>query len=159
MDRIGDILVARRVITREQLAKALHVQSRMGGPLGSILVQLGLVAQTQIDGLWIESTVTPALEAAIDEASGGRFTKQPSRGVNYTKVLRRDLIVQDMLAGARLIGTEQSVEFTCTLQVGGLSSLALSGTLNCDTRLCELTSESAISARRWLEMIERKAAA
>lgn len=41
--RIGEMLLAENVITRDQLDEALKVQERDGGRLGVILVKLGFV--------------------------------------------------------------------------------------------------------------------
>jgi len=46
--RIGDILVSEGIVTPEQLDEALKIQSRTGELLGSILMDLGLVAEADV---------------------------------------------------------------------------------------------------------------
>ena len=46
--RIGDILVQRRVITPEQLDKALKAQKQSGGLLGEAIVKLGFATEEAI---------------------------------------------------------------------------------------------------------------
>lgn len=52
---LGEQLIERGIITREQLWEALRVQSRTGERLGKILVKLGLVSENDINeitGVW-----------------------------------------------------------------------------------------------------------
>ncbi len=46
--RIGEVLIERAVITRDQLDLALAKQKEEGGILGQILIQLGYVNETEI---------------------------------------------------------------------------------------------------------------
>ena len=45
-ERLGDLLVREKLITREQLEKALSEQKTTGSRLGSCLVKLGFVPET-----------------------------------------------------------------------------------------------------------------
>ncbi len=46
--KIGEVLIERSVITREQLDKALAKQKESGGMIGQVLIQLGFVNETEI---------------------------------------------------------------------------------------------------------------
>ena len=46
--KIGEVLIERSVITREQLDKALAKQKESGGTIGQVLIQLGFVNETEI---------------------------------------------------------------------------------------------------------------
>jgi type IV pilus assembly protein PilB len=46
--RLGELLVAAQIITRDQLEEALELQKRDGRRLGKLLVQAGLVTETQV---------------------------------------------------------------------------------------------------------------
>ena len=46
--KIGSILLSENLITKEQLEKALEVQKKEGGRLGSILIKLGYVDEKKI---------------------------------------------------------------------------------------------------------------
>ncbi len=46
--RIGDLLVKERIISQDQLTKALEEQKKTGGRLGSILVKLGFVSDEEV---------------------------------------------------------------------------------------------------------------
>jgi type IV pilus assembly protein PilB len=46
--RIGEILVDRGYISKEQLIEALDVQQQRGGKLGNVIMQMGLISEQQI---------------------------------------------------------------------------------------------------------------
>src|SRR5688500_20280005 len=46
--RLGDVMVAQKVITAEQLSQALEQQKRSGRRLGRILVEGGMCSEEQI---------------------------------------------------------------------------------------------------------------
>jgi len=47
--RLGEILIERKLITEEDLARALELQrERQGDKLGKILIDLGFVAQREV---------------------------------------------------------------------------------------------------------------
>ncbi len=46
--KIGEVLIERGVITREQLDKALAKQKESGGMIGQVLIHLGFVNETEI---------------------------------------------------------------------------------------------------------------
>lgn len=43
--RLGDMLMAHRLITEEQLARALQMQDERGEPLGTVLIESGLITE------------------------------------------------------------------------------------------------------------------
>src|SRR3989338_2223410 len=45
---LGELLIERRIITKEDLDKALTIQKERGGLLGEILVELGLAKEENI---------------------------------------------------------------------------------------------------------------
>ena len=54
--RLGEILIERRLITQEDLDRALELQRERGDKLGKILVDLGFVAQRDVlSALWPSS--------------------------------------------------------------------------------------------------------
>src|SRR2546430_5648536 len=48
MLRLGDLLMSRGLITREQLSDALFAQKQFGGRLGTNLVELGFLTDDQL---------------------------------------------------------------------------------------------------------------
>lgn len=46
--QLGELLIERGIITKEQLAKALGIQKEGGGLIGQILVKLGFTTEEQI---------------------------------------------------------------------------------------------------------------
>ena len=46
--KIGEVLIERGVITRDQLDQALAKQKEIGGMIGQVLIQLGYVNETEI---------------------------------------------------------------------------------------------------------------
>src|ERR671918_1211970 len=63
---IGELLLARNVITEEQLKKVLHQQKIAGGRLGDNLVALGYIARADLEAVLQE----PPLVAKIVEQTG-----------------------------------------------------------------------------------------
>src|SRR6266403_4973415 len=63
--RLGEILIERKLITEEDLARALELQNeRRGDKLGKILVDLGFIAQREVLSALAEQLQVPVL--AID---------------------------------------------------------------------------------------------
>ncbi len=52
--RLGELLVHRRLITREQLEQALEQQRLCDRPLGEILVAMDLIAEEHLERILIE---------------------------------------------------------------------------------------------------------
>ncbi|MDD5434216.1 MAG: type IV-A pilus assembly ATPase PilB [Nitrospira sp.] len=48
MNKIGKMLVAARLVSEEDIAKALSIQQKEGGRLGSILVKLGVIKEQEL---------------------------------------------------------------------------------------------------------------
>lgn len=57
--KLGEMLVSRGLITREQLQDALLAQKQFGGKLGTNLVEMGLVTEDQISQLLSEQLGVP----------------------------------------------------------------------------------------------------
>jgi type IV pilus assembly protein PilB len=57
--RLGDILVSKNIITREQLQKALQYQAETGDYLGETLMKLNLVSPEQLYGVLAEQLQIP----------------------------------------------------------------------------------------------------
>jgi hypothetical protein len=62
--RLGDLLIQAKLITVEQLTKALEVQAERGGRLGDHLVATGAIAQTVLDNFLHRMPAEPADIAA-----------------------------------------------------------------------------------------------
>jgi len=69
-DKLGDLLVRKKVITPEQLEKALEEQKNSGERLGSVLTKLGLVQESEL--LTFMSN-----QYGIPSISLGEFTIEP----------------------------------------------------------------------------------
>ncbi|MBI4845252.1 MAG: hypothetical protein HY810_02065 [Candidatus Omnitrophica bacterium] len=93
--QLGLILVEKKLLTQEQVDKALEIQLKEGGLLGQILVKLGFVTQEQIDNCINEQTVdTPKLEnvlremGIISEADFAKIiVKQKNEGGSFAKAI------------------------------------------------------------------------
>ncbi len=81
LPRIGELLVQRAIVTRQDLAKAVSFQQQFGGRLGSILVRLGALSEDSLLPVLAEQTGIALLESsqwpadasdarAVMEASG-----------------------------------------------------------------------------------------
>ncbi|HBS60046.1 MAG TPA: type II secretion system protein GspE, partial [Firmicutes bacterium] len=88
--RLGDLLIEGGMITREQLARALKVQAKMGKRLGRVLVELGFVSeQGLVEALEFQlgishvdlsiTAIEPDVAALIPEAVAKRHQIIPIR--------------------------------------------------------------------------------
>jgi type IV pilus assembly protein PilB len=57
--RLGELLVAAQIITRDQLEEALELQKRDGRRLGKLLVEAGLVTETQVTQILSQQLSVP----------------------------------------------------------------------------------------------------
>ncbi len=153
---LGEILLKAGLITRDDLERALLVQARRGGRLGELLARMGVTTQRQIDEAWARAVVTPRLEEAIDRACQNRFSICGDRGIEYTSLKRRDLLVEDMLSGSTLIETDVSLLGEAVLRMGEHRSLPIEFTVACDSWFAMLSDTSEAIVRRWVPMVERR---
>src|ERR1051325_12220474 len=63
--RLGEILIERRLITQEDLDRALELQRERGDKLGKILVDLGFIAMRDVLAALSDQLAVPL--AALDE--------------------------------------------------------------------------------------------
>ena len=59
--RLGEILIERRLITQEDLDRALELQRERGDKLGKILVDLGFIAMRDVLSRLSEQLQVPVL--------------------------------------------------------------------------------------------------
>lgn len=155
MDRLGQFMLDTGIVTRDELARAVHVQRREGGRIGRILAAQGACTRQQADLAWVDMVVRVPLEAAIDRACKGRFTAYPARDLLFHRVHRRDVIVEDMLSGARLRTHENVVEGEAQLMVGGRASLPVTFCVDTNRGVATLDENGENIVRRWTSMIDR----
>ncbi len=155
MDRLGQFMLDAGIITRDELARAVHVQRREGGRIGVILASHGACTRQQADLAWIDMIVRTPLEAAIDRACQGRFTAYPARDLLFHRVHRRDVIVEDMLRGGRLRTHENIVEGEAQLMVGGRASLPVTFFVDTNRGIATLDENGENIVRRWTSLIDR----
>jgi hypothetical protein len=155
VDRLGEYMFERGLITREQLGRALHVQRRDGGRIGLILSGHGACTRADADRAWVDMMVREPLAAAVEILSGGSFSSFPDRDIRFLGVLRRDVIVEDMLDNAHLREHENQIEGTAELVVGDRTSLPVSFTIDARAGAAALDENSENIVRRWTALIAR----
>jgi hypothetical protein len=151
--RIGDILLRADLISQDLLEKALHRQKHTGEKLGPILVTLGACSQKQIDSAWMNAIVTPAVEAA---ACFNRYTQQDNRVINYTKVHRRQHLLDDLLDGARPVSADCAIEGSAQVDIDGTHAMTISFTLDTAVGFAEIDDESDENIRVWMNAVGAK---
>ncbi|HOW69074.1 MAG TPA: hypothetical protein PKY77_00620 [Phycisphaerae bacterium] len=97
---IGEVLLAKGLITPEALEKALAMQSEGQGKLGTILHQLGLVTQQEIDRCFAEHIITPVITRELDCLTDGRYHGLQGARINYRRLVRSSLVTEDLLNAA-----------------------------------------------------------
>lgn len=89
-DKLGQILLNEKIITEEQLQRALEVQKKEGAKLGDILVNLGLVSEKDI-------VIAIAKQLSIPYASYSKDLLQPAGGQDLSKLVPEEYARRHML--------------------------------------------------------------
>ncbi|MDP8230908.1 MAG: type II secretion system ATPase GspE [Candidatus Gorgyraea atricola] len=89
-DKLGQILLNEKIVTEEQLRKAVEVQRKEGAKLGDVLVNLGLVSEKDI-------VVALAKQLAIPYASYSKGLLKPTEGQDLEKVIPEEYARRHML--------------------------------------------------------------
>src|SRR5713226_5228867 len=81
--RIGDLFVAKGLVSEEQISEALRLQVRTGQRLGEVLVDLGLISRMDVASAlqvqWRNNNVPPISIAEVAEARSYRDTEDRLR--------------------------------------------------------------------------------
>lgn len=154
--RIGEILVKRGLISGDQLENVLRLQSRRGGRLGPAVVALGYAVQTDIDDAWSSVVVVPALEDAIDRASGNRFRMQPDRRITFVRIDRRDTLVENMLSGCAVTCAQVEIQGQAVMHIGDAQCLPIDFSIDLEHGFALLDDNSESIVRRWVGIVERR---
>lgn len=158
MDRLGEYMLRRGLISRDDLARALHIQRRDGGLIGEVLARQGACTRAQADFAWVDMTIRDPLEAAIEIISDGLFASFAERDIEFLDVIRRDMIVEDMLHSASLRTHENCIEGTVQLVVGERRSLPVTFTMDHREGVASFDENSENIVRRWTALIARSPA-
>ena len=89
-DKLGQILLREKIITEEELKKALEVQKKEHSKLGDILVNLGLVSEKDI-------VVALAKQLSIPYASYGKGLLKPQEGQDLLRLVPEEYARRHML--------------------------------------------------------------
>ncbi len=112
--QIGEILVEKKLITQDQLDKALEVQLKEGGLLGQILVKLNFVTQEQIDNSVNEQTSSAKkLENILMES--GALNSEGLAKINEVQK-KEGGILPEIIVRLGLLGEEDMVSLMVTQQ-------------------------------------------
>lgn len=86
-EKLGRILVKAKVVTEEQLQKALQIQKKEGGRLGSILVKSGFVEEQQLLKTLSQQYGIPAIDLTNIEIDPAVIKLVPSEVINKYYVM------------------------------------------------------------------------
>ena len=89
-DKLGQILLNEKIVTEEQLKKAIEVQKKEGAKLGDVLVNLGLVSEKDI-------VIALAKQLAIPYASYSKGLLKPAEGQDLEKLIPEEYARRHML--------------------------------------------------------------
>ncbi|MFH1853984.1 MAG: type II secretion system ATPase GspE [Candidatus Omnitrophota bacterium] len=82
-DKLGQILLNEKIITKEELDKALDVQKKEGVKLGEVLVNIGLVSEKDI-------VIAIAKQLSIPYASYSKGLLKPAEGQELSKIVHEE---------------------------------------------------------------------
>jgi uncharacterized coiled-coil protein SlyX len=81
--RIGDLFVAKGLVSEEQISEALRLQVSTGQRLGEVLVDLGLISRMDIasalQAQWRSNNVPPISTGEVAEARSYKDTEEKLR--------------------------------------------------------------------------------
>ncbi len=154
-ERIGDKLLAAGLICDEDLVAAVHVQQRCGGRLGPLLVALGSVTQGAIDQIWRESHVEPQLSTRVQRVMGECGVSGVTPTFEFSKIYRRDTIVENMMKGSIVERTEVEIDGLATMTLGEFTSPQFVFVINAKTSECEIPAGDEQKVRAWLKGLDR----
>ncbi|MBU4149332.1 MAG: type II secretion system ATPase GspE [Candidatus Omnitrophica bacterium] len=89
-DKLGQILLNEKIITEEELKKALEVQKKEGGKLGELLINIGLVSEKDI-------VIAIAKQLSIPYASYAKGLLKPAEGQELSKMVPEEYARKHML--------------------------------------------------------------
>ncbi len=89
-DKLGQILLTEKIISEEELEKAVDIQKKEGGKIGEILVKLGLVSEKDI-------VVAMAKQLSIPYVSYTKGLLKPSEDQGLSKLVPEDYARRHLL--------------------------------------------------------------
>ena len=92
LPRLGEIVVAKGLVSAEALAHALGVQAQTGEKLGHVLSRLGYVTQHEIERCFTEDMIGPILVREMDALSEGKYSQLPGATFTFSQNIQIGLI-------------------------------------------------------------------
>jgi hypothetical protein len=83
MERIGDILIEMKACTPEELRAGLQTQSIFGGRIGTNLLELGIIDETQLAAALTKAYGVPCLAGNIEPEEGAIDSLPPQLAERY----------------------------------------------------------------------------
>ena len=112
IERLGDLLVREKLITREQLDKALQEQKQSGTRVGYNLVKLGFIPETELTKILAQQYKMPAVDLS-------RFEVDP----HIAKLVPADLAMKHLVLPLKRDGRTLTVAMADPTNLGVLEDL------------------------------------
>jgi hypothetical protein len=158
LPRIGEVLVAKGLITREALDRALAMQSGGQGKLGAILDRLGLVTQEEIDRCFADDIIAPVIARELDSLTDGRYGGLHGARINYRRLARSSLVTENLLNAAMEMTQIVAIKGEAWVSYGDQASLPFEFTI--DPRTSSITIDQLLRGglKVWLRRLVKPAA-
>lgn len=153
LPRLGEIVVAKGLVSAEALAHALGVQAQTGEKLGHVLSRLGYVTQHEIERCFTEDMIGPILVREMDALSEGKYSQLPGATFTFSRLLRTRLVTDDMLNGSVESTELVVIKGEAVVQYGDQSSLPFEFTLDSSTSELQIDSLYRGGLRIWLRKL------
>lgn len=153
LPRIGEVLVAKGLVTPEALERALHMQSAGQGKLGSILDRLGLVSQQVIDRCFAEDIIAPVIVHELDVLTDGHFSGIQGTRINYRRLIRSSLVTEDLLNAAAEMTQVVAIKGEAWVSCGDQASLPFEFTIDPHTSSISIDQLFRGGLRVWLRRL------
>lgn len=153
LPRIGEVLVAKGLISLENLEDALRMQAKGHGKLGSILHRLGLVTQQEIDRCFADEVIAPLIARELDMLTDGRYSGLEGARIHYRRLVRSSLVTEDLLNGATDLTQVVAIKGEAWVSYGDQVSLPFEFTI--DPRTSSITIDQLLRGglRVWLRRL------
>ncbi len=135
--RIGDILVARRLISDEQLSTALSEQKKTGLRLGKTLVSLGFVDETTLLSILSEQLDIPFLEL-----QNFNYVRDDVRSLKETVARRYRVAVLKNTDTSLMLGMSDPTDIFCLDEVTRLFGKAIDPVIVRESELLDVLDNS-----------------
>ena len=135
--RIGDILVAKEIITDQQLSRALDEQSKTGSRLGKTLIALGFVDESTLLNILSEQ-----LDVPFVDLKNFNYNRNDVRSLKETLARRYRVVVLNQTETSLTLGMSDPTDIFCLDELTRILKKHIEPVIVRETELLEVLDNS-----------------